>query len=48
MAVRLSLSLPAGVEEGGEYDKVEFAVLYYHSATGYYFDPVWTDRHTCA
>ena len=47
MASSLSLSLLAGMEEDGEYQKMEFPVLYYHSATGYYYDPVWHgDTHT--
>lgn len=27
-------------ELGEEYQKVEYPVLYYHKATGYYYDPV--------
>lgn len=33
----------AGVHGNGlgeDYQKVEFPVLYYHSKTGYYYDPV--------
>ena len=29
-----------GVEESEGYQKVEFASLYYHAATGYYYDAV--------
>ena len=36
------------MDESEGYQKVEFAVLYYHSTTGYYYDPVRTTHdHTC-
>ena len=37
-----STALGTVLEESDGYQKVEFTALYYHSATGYYYDPVWT------
>ena len=39
---------PEGPGMGEDYQKVEFATLYWHKSTGYYYDPVslqggWSD-----